>query len=109
MAGGEGVRGQKEGAIDLGRHHFGQALCSEDGIGDLSLERQAPARGQRHRPFDPALDGWESADRVYDKPAGGQTKNEHFRAMLKVAKERGFAPEYVLMDSWYSGLENLIS
>jgi hypothetical protein len=45
--------------------------------------------------------------RVYDKPAGGQTKNEHFRAMLKVAKERGFVPEYVLMDSWYSGLENL--
>jgi hypothetical protein len=39
VAGGEGVRGQKEGAIDLGRHHFGPALCSEDGIGDLSLER----------------------------------------------------------------------
>lgn len=27
--------------------------------------------------------------------------------MLKRAKERGFEPEYVLMDSWYSGLEKL--
>jgi len=45
--------------------------------------------------------------RVYDKPAGGQSKNAHFQAMLKTAKQRGFAPEYVLMDSWYSGWENL--
>jgi len=45
--------------------------------------------------------------RVYDKPQGGRSKNEHFRAMLKTAKERGFEPEYVLMDSWYSSLENL--
>ena len=27
--------------------------------------------------------------------------------MLKKAKERGFAPEYVLRDSWYSALKNL--
>lgn len=27
--------------------------------------------------------------------------------MLKRAKERGFEPEDVLMDGWYSGLENL--
>jgi hypothetical protein len=27
--------------------------------------------------------------------------------MLRTAKERGFAPEYVLMDSRYSALENL--
>jgi len=45
--------------------------------------------------------------RVYDKPLSGQTKNDHFRAMLKAAKERGLEPEYVLMDSWYAGLENL--
>jgi putative transposase len=45
--------------------------------------------------------------RVYDKPQGGKTKNEHFRQMLRTAKERGFAPEYVLMDSWYAALENL--
>jgi putative transposase len=41
--------------------------------------------------------------RVHDKPQGGQTKNEHFQQ----AKARGFAPEYVLMDGWYAGLENL--
>jgi hypothetical protein len=29
--------------------------------------------------------------------------NGHFQAILKAAKARGFAPEYVLMDSWYSG------
>jgi hypothetical protein len=45
--------------------------------------------------------------RVYDKPQGGKTKNEHFQQMLQQAKARGFAPEYVLMDSWYAGLENL--
>ena len=45
--------------------------------------------------------------RVYDKPKGGKTKNEHFQDMLKTAKERGFEPKYVLMDSWYSSLENL--
>jgi len=45
--------------------------------------------------------------RVYDKPQGGKTKNEHFQQMLQQAKARGFAPEYVLMDSWYVGLENL--
>ena len=68
--------------------------------------------------------------RVYDKPQGGKTKNDHFQKMLQKAKERGFEPEYVLMDrplrradaggdgarfepeyvlmdSWYAGLENL--
>jgi len=45
--------------------------------------------------------------RVYEKPISGKSKNDHFMAMLKEAKKRGFEPEYVLMDSWYSGLENL--
>jgi len=45
--------------------------------------------------------------RVYDKPQDGQTKNDHFQQMLQQAKKRGFAPECVLMDSWYAGLENL--
>jgi len=27
--------------------------------------------------------------------------------MLWMARERGFKPEYVLMDNWYSSLENL--
>ena len=45
--------------------------------------------------------------RVYDKPLGGSTKNEHFREMLMRARERGFRPSTVLFDSWYSSLDNL--
>jgi hypothetical protein len=45
--------------------------------------------------------------RVYDKPFGGASKNAHFRAMLQQAWVRGFAPAYVVMDSWYASLENL--
>ena len=45
--------------------------------------------------------------RVYDAPHDGLTKNEHLRAMLQRAHERGFEPRYVLFDSWYSSLENI--
>jgi putative transposase len=45
--------------------------------------------------------------RLYDKPNDGLTKNDHFLAMLRVAAARGFAPECVAFDGWYSGLENL--
>ena len=44
--------------------------------------------------------------RVYEK-ADGLTKNDHFGAMIRIAKERGFAPKYVLFDGWYASLENL--
>lgn len=45
--------------------------------------------------------------RVYDKDTDGKTKNEHFRAMLKLAKERGIKPSAIVMDTWYSSLDNL--
>jgi putative transposase len=51
--------------------------------------------------------------RVYDKPMGllgpfgGKNKNEHFRDMLVKAKERGFDPNYVVFDSWYTAIKNL--
>ncbi len=45
--------------------------------------------------------------RIYDKDCDGKTKNTHFQEMLKRAKYRGFEPEAVLMDSWYSSLDNL--
>jgi putative transposase len=51
--------------------------------------------------------------RVYDKPMGekgpfgGKDKNEHFRDMLRTAKERGFDPRFVSFDSWYTALDNL--
>jgi len=40
-------------------------------------------------------------------PAEKLTKNDHFRDLVRVAKERGFAPRFVVFDSWYSGKENL--
>ena len=48
--------------------------------------------GDRHIPCD---------YRVYDK-ADGLTKNDHFLALLQMAKQRGFQPECVLFDSWYA-------
>ena len=45
--------------------------------------------------------------RVAQKTYEPKTKNDHFRDMLTVAKERGFKPEYVLFDSWYASLDNL--
>lgn len=45
--------------------------------------------------------------RVYDKDTDGKTKNEHFREMLKLAKHRGIQPSAVVMDAWYSSLDNL--
>lgn len=45
--------------------------------------------------------------RVYDKPVGGKTKNEHFQEMLETARRRGFKPTYVLFDTWYASLKNL--
>lgn len=45
--------------------------------------------------------------RIYDKPFGGKTKNEHFSDMLYISKERGFNPDYAVFDSWYTGLDNL--
>jgi hypothetical protein len=46
--------------------------------------------------------------RIYSKDLDGKTKNNHFADMLKIAKERGFSPEFVLFDSWYSSMQNLM-
>lgn len=45
--------------------------------------------------------------RVYDKDTDGKTKNDHFRDMLKLSKSRGIDPDAVVMDAWYSSLNNL--
>jgi putative transposase len=45
--------------------------------------------------------------RIYNKGQDGIDKNQHMRELLDTAKERGFSPEMVLFDSWYSGLKNL--
>jgi hypothetical protein len=44
--------------------------------------------------------------RIFSK-ADGKTKNDHFWEMMLMARGRGFAPDYVLFDGWYAGLENL--
>ncbi|MFZ3166527.1 MAG: transposase [Candidatus Methanoperedens sp.] len=45
--------------------------------------------------------------RVYRKESDDKTKNDHFQDMLKRAKDRGFSPLYILIDSWYSSISNL--
>jgi len=45
--------------------------------------------------------------RVYDPTRDGKTKNHHAQEMLNYAETRGFHPDYVLMDSWYSSIDNL--
>lgn len=45
--------------------------------------------------------------RVFDKKQDALTKNDHFQAMIREARRRGFEPACVAFDSWYSGLENL--
>jgi putative transposase len=51
---------------------------------------------------------WPCDYRLVD-PADGKavTKNDFFRGMLAVAKQRGFEPRYVTFDIWYSGKDNL--
>lgn len=44
--------------------------------------------------------------RIYHKTGDGLTKNDHFAAMMKTARERGFQPECVLFDGWYASMEN---
>jgi len=37
----------------------------------------------------------------------GNAINDHFRDMLRKAKERSFQPRMVLFDSWYASIDNL--
>lgn len=77
------------------RHWSGKHHAVVEGINLITL---LWSDGDRHVPVD---------YRVYDKHGDGLTKNDHFQAMLTSAHERGFTPECVVFDSWYSSLENL--
>jgi putative transposase len=79
----------------VGRHWYGKHKKVVWGINLITL---VWTDGDRHVPCD---------YRLYDKAHDGLTKNDHLRAMLQAAQERGFTPECVAFDSWYSGLENL--
>lgn len=45
--------------------------------------------------------------RIYQPPEDGKTKNDHFREMLGLAKQRGLTPQAVVADSWFSSLNNV--
>ena len=66
--------------------------------GDSSSDEENEETTEAHLPCD---------FRLYNKDEDGLTKNDHFRQMLDRAAGRGFEPEYVVFDSWYSGLDNL--
>lgn len=77
------------------RHWSGKHHAVVRGINLLTL---LWTDGDRHLPCD---------YRLYDKANDGLTKNDLFRALLQVAHERGFTPQCVVFDGWYSSLENL--
>jgi putative transposase len=77
------------------RHWSGKRRAVVNGINLLTL---LYTDGERHIPCD---------YRIYDKEHDGLSKNDHFRAMLKVAAARGLSPRYVCFDSWYASLDNL--
>jgi putative transposase len=82
-------------AIELvGRHWSGKHHAVVQGINLVSL---LWTDGDRHLPCD---------YRIAHK-ADGLTKNDHFRALVRAARDRGFRPHCVLFDGWYSSLENL--
>jgi putative transposase len=77
------------------RHWSGKHHAVVSGINLITL---LWTDGDRHVPVDYS---------IFDKKKDTLTKNDHFQAMLKQARQRGFAPSCVAFDSWYSGLENL--
>jgi hypothetical protein len=79
----------------VSRHWSGKHHSVVKGINLISL---LWTDGDRHIPCD---------YRIYDKANDGLTKNDHFQQMISVARERGFHPQCVVFDSWYSALPNL--
>jgi len=77
------------------RHWSGNHGRVVQGINLISL---LWTEGDRHLPLD---------YRCYEKSVDAATKNDHFRSMLATAKSRGFSPQCVVFDGWYSSLANL--
>lgn len=77
------------------RHWSGKHGRVVQGIHLISL---LWTEGDRHIPLD---------YRLYEKSVDAATKNDHFRSMLATAKSRGFSPQCVVFDGWYSSLANL--
>ena len=83
----------------VGYQYSGNAHDVIAGIGMVNM-LWCPTQGGEYLPVD---------FRIYDKQSDGKTKNAHFRDMLKVAKKRDFKPDAVVIDTWYSSLDNLKS
>ncbi len=81
------------------RHWSGKHKAVVMGINLLTL---LWTNGNTALPCDCRLYGEDNKET--EKP---KSKNEHFQAMLKIAKDRRFSPEMVCFDSWYSGIDNL--
>jgi putative transposase len=79
----------------VGWHYSGKHKAVVEGINLLTL---LWTDGDRHVPCD---------FRVYHKASDGLTKNQHFRHLLRAAKERGMKPKRVCFDSWYASVDNL--
>jgi len=77
------------------RHYSGKHGAVVSGINLITL---LWSEGDRAVPCD---------YRIFDKDTNGKTKNDHFSEMIMTAYERGFSPEMVCFDSWYSALDNL--
>lgn len=45
--------------------------------------------------------------RVYEGKKDDTNKNAHFINMVRSSKKRGFTPDFVMADSWYSSLDNM--
>jgi putative transposase len=78
----------------VGRHWSGKRHAVVKGIDLVTL---LWTDGDRHVPCD---------YRIFHKPEG-LTKNDHSRAMIPTAHERGFEPRVVAFDGWYASLDNL--
>jgi hypothetical protein len=77
------------------RHWSGKHHKVVSGINLITL---LWTEGDRHVPCD---------YRIFDKKQDALTKNDHFQALVKAAWGRGFRPQCVVFDSWYSSLDNL--
>lgn len=54
------------------------------------------------------IDRWKASQNYTPKQLWQHAHyNDHFLNMLDVAKKRGFKPNYILMDSWYTSMTNL--
>lgn len=88
----------KPHAQDIALVRWQYSGAHHDVVKGIGLETLLWTHGPQHLPVD---------FRLYNPAADGKTKHQHLQDMLYVADHRGFRPDYVLVDAWYSSLDNL--